>query len=272
MEFLATVAFSLGVIAYSVASTLFFVLLLRPTGSASAKWAFLVLAGGAAAHAAHIVAASLFARACPIDSIHFALSAAALVVVALFLVLGRRQRLDALGIFVGPLALTFLVAAQFVGEEQAHPALSRVLLGLHVMSNLLGLGFVLLSGGVAAFYVFEERRLKQKRISPMRGRLPSLDVLDLLGHRLLLIGFPLLTVGVVTGGFFFTQLGASSGISFVRAILGYATWALVLAVLLLRALGGWRGRRSAYGTLAGVVGVSLVLLVYLLRPFWGLGA
>jgi ABC-type uncharacterized transport system permease subunit len=36
-------------------------------------------------------------------------------------------------------------------------------------------------------------------------------------------------------------------------------------VLLLRAAAGWRGRRAAYGTIAGFGFALLVLLVYLLR-------
>jgi len=36
-------------------------------------------------------------------------------------------------------------------------------------------------------------------------------------------------------------------------------------VLLLRAAAGWRGRRAAYGTIAGFGFALLVLLIYLLR-------
>ena len=263
MEVLATVAFSLGVIAYSVASTLFFLDLGRGRAAASESAPFWALGFGAACHATHIVASSFFNHVCPVESIHFALSATALVLVVTFLLVGRRRQIDALGLFVGPVALTFLVAAQFVGSERPPPPVSGVLLALHVTANLLGLGFVLLSGGASALFLFAERRLKQKRVG--LGRLPALDQLDNLAHRLLLLGFPLLTFGVVTGAIFFAELGNRSGISFARAVLGYLAWGLVLAVLLLRALGGFRGRKTAYGTLLGVVFVLAVLGVYLAR-------
>jgi ABC-type uncharacterized transport system permease subunit len=141
-------------------------------------------------------------------------------------------------------------------------------LALHITVNIVGLAFVLLAGGAASFYVFVEARLRKKRLAAI-GRLPSLDLLDRLRHRMLLIGFPLLTVGVVTGGIFVSQLDADSLASMARAVLGYAAWLSVAVVLLLRAILGWEGRRSAYGTLAGVACVSLVLLVYVLRPFFG---
>ena len=268
METLATVSFSLGTVAYSIASTLFFLDLTRRLSVGKPGLASQILAAGAVFHFAHIVFASLFSRVCPVESIHFSLSLTALVTVVVFLLVRRTRAMDPLGVFVGPIALTFLLAAQFVGPTTADPGISRALLALHISASLLGFGVVMLAGTASGFYLFVERRLKAKRFAQV-GRLPSLDALDLLGHRLLLLGFPLLTFAVVTGGIFFTQIPQTSGASFVRALLGYATWVLVAGVLLLRALLGWRGRRSAYGILAGVACLTVILMVYVLRPLLG---
>jgi ABC-type uncharacterized transport system permease subunit len=268
METLATIGFSLGVIGYSIASTLFFSELTRRPGPGTERPAAGVLGLGAAMHLVHIVAASLFSRICPVESVHFALSLTALVTVLLFLLVRRGRRLDALGVVVGPLALAFLVASQFVGPTPTHPGVSRALLALHITASMLGFGVVMLAGAAAGFYLVVERRLKAKRFSEA-GKLPSLESLDRVGHRLLLLGFPLLTFAVVTGGMFVARLQEMTGASFARAVLGYATWALVAGVLLLRALGGWRGRRTAYGTLAGLACLALVLAVYVLRPWLG---
>lgn len=268
MEALATISFSLAVIAYSVASTQFFLELARGRGHSSGNVPPRVLLAGAVLHAVHIVTASLFTNICPVASMHFALSLAAWVAVVAFLVFRRGRKIDAMGSFVGPLALTFLIGAQFVGSSSAPSELSTAMLAVHISMNIIGLGFVLLAGGASIFYVLVERRLKEKKLAVV-GRLPSLDQLDRLGHRLLLVGFPLLTVGVVTGGIFFSKLDVSSFPSLARAVLGYAAWLSVAVVLVLRTLFGWGGRRTAYGTLAGVICVSLVLVVYLLRPIWG---
>jgi ABC-type uncharacterized transport system permease subunit len=50
-----------------------------------------------------------------------------------------------------------------------------------------------------------------------------------------------------------------------RAAFGYLSWGLFGLVLLLRAAAGWRGRRAAYGTIAGFGFTVLVLLLYLVR-------
>jgi ABC-type uncharacterized transport system permease subunit len=53
----------------------------------------------------------------------------------------------------------------------------------------------------------------------------------------------------------------------MRVVFGYATWLLTALVLLLRAAAGWRGRRSAYGTIAGLACAAAVLVIYLVRPY-----
>jgi ABC-type uncharacterized transport system permease subunit len=55
------------------------------------------------------------------------------------------------------------------------------------------------------------------------------------------------------------------GAPLVRSVLGYATWLVLAAVLVLRRTAGVRGRRAAYGTLAGILCLLLVLFVYVFR-------
>jgi ABC-type uncharacterized transport system permease subunit len=48
-------------------------------------------------------------------------------------------------------------------------------------------------------------------------------------------------------------------------LLGYTSWLLLGLVLIARRVVGWSGRRAAYGTLAGVACVLLVMLVYVVK-------
>jgi ABC-type uncharacterized transport system permease subunit len=242
--------------------------LLRPDqGTVRARWATRLLAFGALLHAGHVVSASLLTRICPVESLHFALSLSALVAVVVYLVLHRRSRLYAVGVFVAPIGLTFLVAAQFVGNSEVlERPFSRMLLSLHIAANVLGVGLFLLAGAAGVFYLVQESRLRKKKLLGGGGRLPPLEALDRSGHRLLLAGFPLLTFGVVTGAVFTQKLGEFGGLELVRSLLGVATWLLVAGVLVLRRVGGFGARRAAYGTLAGVTCLLLVLVVYAVQP------
>ncbi|HVJ20236.1 MAG TPA: cytochrome c biogenesis protein CcsA [Polyangiaceae bacterium] len=271
MTALTSIAFYLGVIAYSAATTLFFLELMRSDATASrAVWATRLLAFAALLHGTHVVSASLLTRVCPVESLHFALSLSALVAVVVYLVFQGRSRLYAMGAFVAPLGLTFLVAAQFVGQSASlELPFSRALLALHIAANVLGVGLFLLAGAAGIFYLVQDRRLRQKKILGTGGRLPPLETLDRSAHRLLLAGFPLLTFGVVTGAVFTQKLGEFEGLALARSLLGYATWLLVAGVLVMRRLGSFGGRRAAYGTLAGVLCLLLVLFVYAVQPAGG---
>ena len=272
MDTIATIAFCLGVIAYSVAATLFFLDLARRDGEGRlGQWAPRLLAMGAALHAVHVVTASMLSRVCPIDSLHFALSFTALIAVTVYLALRRRLRLFALGAFIAPIALTFLVGAQFVGQSsEAVRGVSRTLLMFHIAANLGGVGFFLIAGAAGSVYLVQERRLRtKKRVASMGSRLPPLDALDMTSHRLLLAGFPLLTFGVVTGAVCSHRLSSTTSAEFLRSLLGYTTWLLLAGVLVLRKTAGFRGRKAAYGTIAGVVCMLLVMLLYAVRSRGG---
>ena len=265
---IATIAFYLGVIVYSVAATLFFLELARRDGSGPrAQWAPRVLTLGAAFHAVHVVTASIFSHICPIDSLHFALSFTALIAVGAYLALRKRLRLQALGAFITPVALTFLVGAQFVSQSsEAVRGISRTLLMFHIAANVGGVGLFVIAGAAGSVYLVQEHRLKSKeRVALHSSRLPPLDALDNTTHRLLLAGFPLLTFGVVTGAVFSHQLTSNGNAELLRSLLGYTTWLLLGTVLVLRKTAGFRGRKAAYGTVFGVLCMLIVMLLYAVR-------
>jgi ABC-type uncharacterized transport system permease subunit len=270
MQELAKVTFSLGVVGYSVASTLFFVDLARRDGAGRfARLAPWMLAAGVLSHLLHILLESLVAKTCPVDSMQFALSFTALMASSVFLVVRKKAAFNALGAFVAPASLTLLIGAQFVGRGEVAGSVPPVLLALHVTTNLVGVALFLLAGAAGVFYLVQERRLKARRVGGMLTKLPPLSSLDLTEHRLLLTGFPLLTFGVVSGAVFAGSLAGGSGAALLRAALAYGTWFILAAVLVLRRTLGWSGRRAAYGTVLGVGCVILVIALYVLQPSLG---
>lgn len=297
---LSTIAFVLGLVLYGGASLLFYLDIAQqrgprpadgkagpasapgspgsPGSTASAfrkinpRYAPLLLAFGALAHAGHVALASFVVHVCPIHSVHFLLSVAILFAVALYLTLRRRFRIDALGLLVAPAGLVVLLGTFLLGKPAPEPKLSPGFIALHVLANLVGDALFLLAGGAAALYLLQERRIKEKkRGASVLGNLPPLEALDRAVHRFLLAGFPLLTLGILTGTFWAQKLEEGSSEDVTRSILGYATWLLIAGVLLLRAAAGWRGRKAAYGTIAGLICATCVLLFYVLRPLTGAG-
>jgi ABC-type uncharacterized transport system permease subunit len=273
-ELLSAVTFALAVLLYAAASLLFYLDVARVSsrgGPAPPPRRLLasppsLLTAAALGHAGYVALASLVAHVCPIYSVHFLLSVASLFASAAYLTLRSRFRIDALGLLVAPLGLAFLLGTYFLGKPAPEPRLSPVFITLHVLSNLLGVALFLLAGGAAALYLVQERRIKEKRRTLKAGNLPALDTLDSAEHRFLVAGFPLLTLGIVTGTYWAHKLEIGSPEDVMRTIFGYATWLLIGGVLRLRAAAGWRGRRSAYGTILGLACATAVLIMYLVRP------
>ncbi len=271
---LSAMTFGLALLFYGAASVLFYLEIARlrgagivdPTDEKRADLAPRLLALGAIGHAGYVILASAVAHVCPIHSIHFVLSIASLFSIAAYLTLRRRFRIQALGLLVAPLGLAFLLGTFFLGKPMPEPRLSPVFITLHVLANLLGVALFLLAGGAAGLYLVQERRIKAKKLPAGRSVLPPLDTLDQAVHRFLVAGFPLLTLGIVSGTYWAQKLETGSADEVMRTIFGYATWFLIAGVLLLRAAAGWRGRRAAYGTIAGLACATAVLVIYLVRP------
>lgn len=262
---LADLLFAATASVYAAACALFVALLLG-RAERYAAWAPGLVAIGVPLHAAQIVVSSLVLHVCPVQGIHFALSVASLLAAVVYLGARLRFRVDVVGAFVAPLALTFLLASRFVVVTAAEvPRLRSAVLPFHVAANLLGVALFTLAFAAAVAYLLQERRLKQKRLDGMLQRMPPLDALDKAEHRFLVAGFPMLTIGIVTGSLWAHEVEAGGAGEIARAVFGYVSWALFGMVLLLRAAAGWRGRRAAYGTIAGFGFAVLVLLLYLVR-------
>lgn len=265
MDELAQALFYLTAASYVLASVLFIRFLVRGTGDVGTAGPRLV-GFGASLHAAHIVVASYVLHICPVEGIHFPMSVASMLMCFGYVAARRRLRLEVAGAFIAPLALTSLMASRFVGGGAEPGArIKSAILPFHVTMNLFGVALFALAFSAAALYLVQERLLKQKRIDGIFRRLPPLDQLDRAEHRFLLAGFPLLTIGIITGTLWARRVEMGAPGELLRAAFGYVTWFVIAGVLFLRAAAGWRGRRAAYGTIAGFSFAVVVLVLYLVR-------
>ena len=264
MESLANLLFAFTAALYVIASVLFVRFLVRGKGDVG-KLGPRLIGLGAVLHGAYICVASLVLHVCPVNGIHFPLSVASMTMCFAYLFARRRLRVEVAGAFVAPLALTSLMAARFVGRGEPADSVKSVILPFHVTMNVFGVALFGLAFSAAALYLVQERLVKKKRIDGMSRRLPPLEALDRAEHRFLLAGFPLLTFGIITGTVWARRIEMGGTTEILRAVFGYVTWFVIAGVLFLRAAAGWRGRRAAYGTIAGFAFAVAVLIVYLTR-------
>ena len=94
--------------------------------------------------------------------------------------------------------------------------------------------------------------------------MPSLEVLDNLIHKVIAIGFPLFTLGFMTGAVWNVQMNQNSFFSWDVV----KTWPLVIgwliygAVFFGRLTVGLRGKKAAQGS---IVGFAAVIYTYFLH-------
>ena len=112
-----------------------------------------------------------------------------------------RYRLPVLGAFRRAVRVSARCDGVFLPGELVplSPALESWWLPVHVTLAILGNAFFALASAFGVMYLIQERHLKSRKFGGMYFILPSLDVLDELNYRCLTYGFPLLTLGIITG-------------------------------------------------------------------------
>src|SRR3989440_12673525 len=132
-------------------------------------------------------------------------STLALVAVTVFLLMTIRWPVASLG---GGAALFVIVALMGIGyglyqsPEPLVPALQSYWLKIHVTSMMASSGILVSSFVFAALYLVKDRSASAKSWlngSAIAARLPSLETLDRLTFRAILLGFPIWTFGTMAG-------------------------------------------------------------------------
>lgn len=226
-----------------------------------ARAARLVTAGGFLLHSASLVARFVGDRVTPASSLLEALSFFAWAIVGGSILFQYRYRMPVLGAFATPLAALLLLVASTGGHAPPAPrGVPGVWLPVHVSLVFLGDALFALAACAGLMYLLQERTLKAKRVGWVTRRLPSLEVLDQVNIRSLTIGFPLLTLGLLSGGLIARFAWGTVWWWEPKVTFSILTWILYAVLLHGRVTVGWRGRRAALGAIAGFVAVLVTLI------------
>jgi ABC-type uncharacterized transport system permease subunit len=193
-----------------------------------------------------------------------------LSVVACFIAFERRNR--ALGAILLASA-AFGAALTGTGHTYAEGAAPGWELTAHILLSMGAAALLFAAAVTALLLVFLDRRLRSRRIADLPKVLPPLDTLEKVMFRLIGGGFVLLTLALLTGFIFVTNLFAQHLVH--KTVLALIAWVLFGVLLIGRIRHGWRGRSAMRWTLSGF-GVlvlsyfgSKFVLEYLLGRHWG---
>jgi ABC-type transport system involved in cytochrome c biogenesis permease subunit len=172
----------------------------------------------------------------------------ALLVMAAFLIVFLIYRTTSPGIVVFPLVfvLTFVSATGQQPFLVTSPGLRHGWLIAHIAFIFTGYAALFLSFSASLLYLAQERSLKSKKAAGLLLRLPALEVIDEIGYRSLLLGFPFMTLGLVAGMVVAQAAFGRIELLDPKILLSILMWAVYMLMLYTRWNAGWRGRRAAY--------------------------
>jgi len=192
-------------------------------------------------------------------SIHNAESLLGFLIMVVFMIIYLVYKTTSPGIVVFPVVflLTFVAAT---GEQPflvTTPSLRTGWLLAHIALIFTGYAALILSFGASLLYLLQERSLKSKKPAGLLSRLPALEVIDEIGFRSLLLGFPFMTLGLIAGTVVAQSFYGTLDLLDPKILLSILMWFVYLVLLYTRWNAGWRGRRAAY--LAAGVFVAAVV-------------
>jgi len=255
-----TILFELALTCYFAATIVCILELFKGTKTTSRIMFGLVIAGFVL-HTVNILARYFISGHIPTASMHEASSFFAWCIVLLFFFLEYRYRVGLLGSFIMPVVFAMMLTSSMLPRkmEALSPVLQSSWLFLHTVFAFIGDAAFAMAFGVGIMYLVQEHYLKSKHLGGLFRRLPSIQVLDEMNYRLITIGFPFLTLAIISG-----VIWAQSALGTYwrwdpKEVWSLITWFIYALVLHVRLTQGWRGKRAA---ILSIIGFSAVLFTF----------
>jgi cytochrome c-type biogenesis protein CcsB len=198
----------------------------------------------------------------PVSNLRETLSFAGWAVAGLFLILQFKFKLKILGIYAAPfIALIMVLVSQLPDEPtQTTKIFKSFWLISHVTTIFIGEAAFALACGLGLLYLLQEHEIKTKKHRFFFKRLPSLELLDNSGYVCIVVGFTMLTLGLITGFVFAKSVWGKFWRWDPKEVWSGITWLFYAALLHERLTAGWRGRRSA---IMAIIGFGVLLFTFL---------
>ena len=259
------VLFFMATLALYLIGTGFFLAYLLRRSEALSKVSLVITGTGFLAHTIALLTRMMGAGHVPLASFHEAMSFFSWTLVLVFLIVEVRHRIHVLGSFMLPLALISLLSAAALPKEA--PTLEPVLntVWVHVTLSMLGTVGFAVAFVAGLMYLIQDGLLKSKRFNVLYAKLPPLDYLDHLNQQSIVLGFPLLTLGIIAGALS-AEFARGSFLNWnPEQLWALVTWVFYFVVLMGRLTVGWRAKRAAYLTIIGFACVVLTFIGVVLK-------
>lgn len=264
------ILFELALTFYFTAAILSIVDLFKG-GKTTARILLLLAAAGFLLHSLNIALRFFIGGHIPITNLHEASSFFSWCIVLLFFYIEYRYRVGLLGSFIMPVVFVMMLSSSILPREinPLSPLLQSYWLGIHTSLAFLGDAAFAMAAGIGLMYLIQEHFVKKKHLGNLFHRLPDLQTLDDINYKLITIGFPLLTLAIITGALWAESAWGSYWRWDPKEVWSIITWFIYAMVLHVRLRVGWKGKKAAFLSIAGFCivlftffGVNLLLKGY----------
>jgi len=198
----------------------------------------------------------------PVYDLQGTLLVAGWAVAGVFFLLQYKFNLKILGLFAALLAAVIMIIAAQVPSQPlpARNIFNNFWLISHVIAIFIGNASFTLACGAGLLYLLQERAIKSKRPGFFFKRLPSLERIDATGYACIIIGFSMLTLGLIMGFIYAKAVWGRFWGWDPKEIWSGITWLLYAALLHGRISLGWRGRKAA---IMSIIGFAVLLFTFI---------
>jgi cytochrome c-type biogenesis protein CcsB len=209
----------------------------------------------------------------PLSNLYESVVFFAWTILLIYIIIDLKYRQRAVGAFVLPFAFLAMAWAQLRLNDAMDPlvpALQSNWLTYHVITCFLGYAAFAVACGVSIMYLIKSgKEEKNASGSPAGGILavfPSTRILDDINYKSIMIGFPLLSLGIITGAAWANYAWGTYWSWDPKETWSLIVWFIYAAFLHARFTRGWVGKKAAWLSIVGFaatifcyLGVNLVL-------------
>lgn len=182
----------------------------------------------------------------------------------IFFLLRWRLKLDFLALAAVPASLGLYLsafAASGVMVKMPH-SLTVLFFGLHIGTLILSMALLVMALGAGVSFLYLDNRIKGKaKLKALGKDMPSLNIFDRVNHLAVAAGFPLYTVGTLSGFIWRWMDPERKFVWDQMNITAIAVWLVFGFLFYQRIISGWRGRKPA----VAVIWVCVFMLVPLIH-------
>lgn len=170
--------------------------------------------------------------------------------------------ISSLGAFVAPVVF-FAAGASSIfhpGGQDVVREQWNLWLNVHIVLVFLGHAAFALAATLGVMYLIQEKHLKEKRFTMLFFRLGAVGEIDTMLYRTIVLGFPLLTLGMMSGAVY-SRIAHGVFWAFApKEMWSLVAWGIYAVLLYGHRAHGWHGRRAAFFAIAGFIAYLLAYL------------